>query len=449
MQYGSWALAAGVVCFSLFGCGASGTHPVDGSPTPSSSESPTPTTTPPVNRCEPQPVTERLWPVPGELFYAQIGLGGFALGESAVVVGPTGQIVVIDVGNDSHDDDVRAFLDDLVAHMNDTPGFPPRTDSSVDYVILTHFHADHVDGLEQLLQTTPVTGRVIHRGFYDVTGAAGESSVEKTCDALDARPGLELALCTGAVRAPCAASSWTGTYPSAGCPVLGQGDVLDDSGTGPAYLALGDARIELLGVNGEMDAHRYEVEVGGLLDTDSNGENARSVVGMIRHGELRFLFNGDLTGGGSVTDPVEGYYVPLLPSVTDVDGGIDVLHAGHHGRNTSTSAAWADALLPADGRVRNVVMGISTAHAGSPHSEVVDELLTSGRLSGGRAWTTRIAPGGTSHADLVNASGGLILLRTTGGGGAYVLQAVSDTGVPLETESYASVGCVPPSPGRL
>src|SRR5688572_8500210 len=41
--------------------------------------------------------TEVLSPRAGELFYAQIGLGGLGLGESALVVGPDGTRVLIDV----------------------------------------------------------------------------------------------------------------------------------------------------------------------------------------------------------------------------------------------------------------------------------------------------------------------------------------------------------------
>ena len=34
---------------------------------------------------------KRIWPVPGEVFYMQIGLIGKAMAESAIIVGPPGQ----------------------------------------------------------------------------------------------------------------------------------------------------------------------------------------------------------------------------------------------------------------------------------------------------------------------------------------------------------------------
>jgi beta-lactamase superfamily II metal-dependent hydrolase len=96
-----------------------------------------------------------------------------------------------------------------------------------------------------------------------------------------------------------------------------------------------------------MAGERYQDHVGPLHADDSNGENARSVTAVLAHGSFRMILAGDLTGGGSDTDDVEAFYLPRLPRVSDLDArGVDVLHASHHGRNTSSSAAWIDALLP-------------------------------------------------------------------------------------------------------
>ena len=51
-------------------------------------------------------------------------------------------------------------------------------------------------------------------------------------------------------------------------------------------------------------------------------------------------------------------------------------------------------------------------------------ILGGGRLGAGRAWTTRVATGGAPAPELVNASGGRILLATRDHGAAYVVQAV-------------------------
>ncbi|HJN74157.1 MAG TPA: MBL fold metallo-hydrolase [Myxococcota bacterium] len=72
------------------------------------------------------------------LLIEQLDLGSRSTGESALIVGPDGTSVLIDVGNDAHDDEVRAALE--LRTGRDSP----------DYTLITHFHADHVGGLSDL-----------------------------------------------------------------------------------------------------------------------------------------------------------------------------------------------------------------------------------------------------------------------------------------------------------
>jgi len=123
--------------------------------------------------------------------------------------------------------------------------------------------------------------------------------------------------------------------------------------------------------------------------------------------------------------------------------GVDIMHASHHGRDSSSSAAWLDVLLPRDGRDRHVVMGVSTAHVGSPHAAVVAALVD-GRLSDGAIYTTRVALGGTSGNGVVDAQGGTIRVRTENGGAGYLLQAVTSSGTVVRTVRAHSVrSCTP------
>ncbi len=372
----------------------------------------------------------------------QLGLRGLSIGESALVVGPDGTVLLIDVGNDSHDDNVAAWLDGVLAHMN-AGGFPRRAGRAVDHVVLTHFHADHADGIEDLLAHTTVRGRVIHRGFHDVAAANG-STVAKVCRTLAARPGLSLPLCTGAAVAPCDAGSWSGAYPSVECPALRGGNLLTGSGGGTGFLPLGDARLEFVAANGRIGAASFSAEVAPIREDDRNGENARSVVGLLRHGAFRLLFGGDLTGGGSDTDDVEGFFATRLDTVSDLGAlGVDVLHLGHHARDTSSSVAWLDRLLPIDGRDRNAVMGVHRAHAGSPHQVVLDRLFQGRRLAAGYGWTTRVASFGETHERLVDADDGAVVVRTLDGGRGYAVQALDSNGEPTRTRRFLSARACP------
>ena len=386
---------------------------------------------------------DRIWPTAGELYYQQLGFGGFSMGEAALVVGAGGDILLVDAGNDSHDDDIRDALHELISHMNSDGGYvaAPFADGQLEHVLITHLHADHSDGLQDLLADVQVTGRVVHRGFVDLTGATGEGSAQQLCDTLAAHPGLEKALCETASEAPCDPGSWSGTYPATGCPGLEHGNLEQTGCSGRAYLELGEGtRVELFAANGFMAMESYEALEGPLMDDDSNGENARSVGGVAIHGEFRMLFAGDLTGGGSDTDPVEAFYAERLEAATDLDDrGVDVLHAGHHGRDTSSSAVWVDALLPADGLSRNAVMGISEAHVNSPHAEVLETLLDGGRLTEGRGWATTVSLGGATHGDLIDAEGGSIVIATMDGGDTYAVQAIGTDGVVLESRAFHSV----------
>ncbi len=373
-----------------------------------------------------------LSPQPGELFYIQIGLGGISMGESAVIVGPDGTITLVDAGNDSHDKDIQAVINSIITQMN-TNGFSAKAQDEIDNVIVTHFHADHSDGLQDLMKNVTVKNKVIHRGFFDITNATESATVTQLCETLEDNPGKELALCTGETRSGC--SNWESGLPSTDCPVLGT----DDS-----QIKMGEkSSINIFAVNGYISDGNYAAAVQPFMTEDSNGENARSVSAVLSHGDFRLLFAGDLTGGGSDTDPVEGFYTDKLGGVTDIDElGVDILHAGHHGRNTSSSSEWIDRLLPKDGKSRNMVIGVSTAHLNSPHKEPLDTTLNENRLNSGNAWTTTVTTGGATHSELINAFGGNILILTEQNGKIYHVQAVDTSGNILITKSFYSVkGC--------
>jgi len=348
-----------------------------------------------------------LEPVVGELFLMHVGLGGFAIGEATLAQLPDGTRVIMDVGNNSHSDDIVDAIDDVFG------------DRAVDVVLLTHHHADHEDGLTKLLDDVAV-GLVVHRGFTDVSDAANDATVQALCDA---RPrAAQLELCT-TLAGGCGADEVS--EPAAGCAGIGRD--------------FGDGALTVIAANAvTIDNFRYERLIGPLNDVDNNGENARSVVVVLAHGAFRAVYAGDLTGGGSDTDPVEAFLVEQLGARLPA---VDVMHVSHHGRDTSSSAAWLNALLPADGRPRTAVTGISTAHVGSPHTSVVDAVVP--RLGDGDLWVTRVAAGGEG-SDVINAGGGSVRIRTVDGGARYLVQAVDDGGDVLRTVEVSSgAACIP------
>ena len=397
----------------------------------------------------PEP-TSPLRPVPGEVTVYQLDLPpGAALksGEAELIVGPDGTLVLIDTGNSSHDDDIRALIYDLdTSALTPERGFPARTPRQVDWVVLTHFHGDHIGGFSDLLLAgAPLEGvrGVVHRGFVDVGAALNASDYGDLCTALrGGLAALDLPLCVADTPAPCDAASFVGAYPALACPGLLAGDLADpgDDGDGvPAYLDLGGgARLTFLAADARLGDGRAASPFG--VSDDNNEENARSLVFLLTYGCFRMHFGGDLTGSGETGVPdVETFLVGSLGA--DVYGarGVDVVHVHHHARDTSSNAAFVALTAPLDGRARNLVAGISPAYLGSPYAAVLARWLDGDRLAGGRFWVPEVAAGGAS-ADALVVAGGPVILQTLQAGLGYRVQAAGAT---LSSAAYPSVACSP------
>lgn len=386
--------------------------------------------------------TALLRPVPGELTIIQVDLPigvTVRLGEAAVVIGPAGSIALLDVGNSNHDDEMRALIETLNTQwLTPARGFPARQRLQVEWVILTHLHGDHAGAFEQLMTNDPlqVTQGVVHRGFVDLGDGMNTSDFEEVCSVLTGpSSGLDRPLCVSAQAAPCSYAALLSAHPALDCPGLFAGDLAepaDDALGLGAFIDLDGVRIELLGADGFMSDGTQAVPASPFAHEDNNQENARSLVGMIRFGDFRYHFGGDLTGAGEATEPdIESHFVNVSGAHAHGADGVDVIHAHHHARRTSSNTALVEHLTPADGKARNVVAGINAAHVGSPHAEVLEAF--GARLSGGRFWVTQQAPGGADHP-LLEVSDGDVLIQTISGGRGYWVQSST-----LQAGGYPSV----------
>ncbi len=88
-------------------------------------------------------------------------------GDAALIVSPTGKTILIDAGDNAYGDEVIAFM---TSHQI----------TSLDYMLSSHYHADHIGGSDYVLYQLPV-GIVYDRGgtydsqtFWDYVEAAGE-----------------------------------------------------------------------------------------------------------------------------------------------------------------------------------------------------------------------------------------------------------------------------------
>jgi hypothetical protein len=231
-----------------------------------------------------------------------------------------------------------------------------------------------------------------------------------------------VALCTGAPESAC---SIAGRAPASGCPGLLLGDLGSpaDDGLGRAsFIDLGrGARLELLAAGGFARQGAVVAQGPSFGVTETNEENARSVVGLVSHGAFRFLFAGDLSGSGAAGEPDLESFVVQSHRLHFGALGVDVAHANHHARKTSSNSTWISASAPSDGRTRHVIAGITTAYLNSPHQEVLDGWLSANRLGDGQFYVTKRPPLGATHPALVDVSSRVTLQTIQGGDGYWLM----------------------------
>ena len=371
----------------------------------------------------------------GELVIEQIYFPGMTMGEATLVVGPDGTSVLIDTANDSQSAEVFEAVERRVGAR------------VVDWVVVTHYHNDHIGGFDNLFVASAVNGDdplvvtrgVVTRGFVDVASdTAGVADFLELCGVLAdaAWADRRFDLCGAPDDMPCGGDADGVPWPAAECDGLLRGDLsdpADDASGALTYLPLGEgARLYLYQAEARAaaDGAVVSAEADGLSvgEGGEEPENARSVGGALRWGDFTWTFNGDTTAaapemegwlaglGDGITTAASGS--PLVPA-----GDADVVHLGHHGLDSATGQAWVDWLLPDDGRDRNAEVGNTAMYYRSPAQEVLDRVGP--RVGGGFIWanTLGILPG--SHERLVDAEGALVI-RVADGGASYSMSVWKD-----------------------
>lgn len=281
-------LAAAAVLGALYACTPSPAPP-PATPTP---PTPTPTVTP---GPPPRPPSAR-----ASLTARFLDVGQ---GDSAIVTTGDGASVLIDAGPPEGAGKVAAALD--------------RLGRSVDVVILSHAHADHLGALDQL-----AAGPLGVRGFF-VDPGYSEHAVKAYPRALEALRGRAVAIRLGR--------------------------------RGERFALGGAATAEVL------------APAEPLLRGTRSDVNANSVVVRVDHhsvaGEARFLFVGD------AEEPTEKR---LLEHPAEL--ATDVLKVAHHGSKHATTPAFLAAAAP-----KIAVVSCATGNDyGHPHKPTLDRLAGRG-----------------------------------------------------------------------
>lgn len=215
-------------------------------------------------------------PTPRGLTITHIDVGQ---GDSTLIEGPE-KTMLIDAGDEGMGDDrVGRRLQE-------------RYLGTLDFVVTTHPHADHVGGMDEVLASVDAV-----EGVWD----NGDSTSSQAFD-----------------RYKAAAAATSG-----GRRTITVGHVFD--------LGAG-AKATCVAVNGDL--------IDGSSVAGATETNDRSVVLLVEWGDFRYVIGGDL--GGYDTQYVADVETSLAPLLGDVD----VLRVSHHGSRYSTNPVWLNALRP-------------------------------------------------------------------------------------------------------
>jgi competence protein ComEC len=276
-------------------------------------------------------------------------------GDSTLITTPNGKNLLIDAGADGKGREV--ILPYLQAHQM----------TSLDVIIATHYHADHIGGIDEV-----IAGRDGQLGSDD-----------------DFIPKIAV-------------------YDRGGTP-------FENTPIYPQYLnAVQDYRLsltagDLISIDPNVMIHCI-VAGGSLLnglslDLTQEGisevENGSSVALLIEYGKFRYLTAGDLTGGGS---PGGFKSLDLESPLAALIGEVSVVHVNHHGSLTSSNEVFVNTLRP-KAALFNVGDGNDY---GQPAQEVLE------RWNGALAelWLTEKGSGGFISSE--NITNGPIEVETDG-----------------------------------
>jgi competence protein ComEC len=258
---------------------------------------------------------------------------------STLIVSPAGRSMLVDAGEAAWDSNDGATL--VGAYARAVLGC-----TRLDYVVLSHFHLDHVGypghgGIWHLVHQQGFTvGKLLHRDLFHYGGASGDTL-----------------------------QTWHTYLQSSEAEVLH-----------PEIVILGSGQVQL---GGGVQFAFVAVDANGVLpsgdfaaDPVPPDENDYSIAALLRMGRLDYLTAGDLSGhmlvssqGGYSYHDIETRAAPLVKDV-------DVYRVSHHGSSHASNGTLLAEMQP---RVSIIQVADGNAY-GHPSQGTIDRLLTTSAL---------------------------------------------------------------------
>ncbi len=264
-----------------------------------------------------------------EVWFLDVGQG-----DATLLRSPTGQTFLLDGGENG------------MGYAVVVPLLQSLGVSQLDYVGASHYHADHVGGLDEVWNAGIHASVALDRGTSNTPGTQSYQDY---------------------------ASRYAGVRQT-----VQPGQVVNLGG---------GVTLTCLVVEGRLMGGG-SVNIGG----SSQWENSASIAWLVEYGDFDLFLGGDLTGGGNGTTDVESSVAPLA-------GDVEVYQANHHGSRTSSNSAFVNTIRP-----EFVVFPCGSANVyGFPKQEVIDRLNTASRciplwsLTDGVGTEGFVDAGGTVH----------------------------------------------------
>jgi len=311
---------------------------------------------------------------PGNLEIHHINVGQ---GDSTLVVGPTGKTLLFDAGESTWNSSAKARI--IGPYIEGVLGC-----KSLDYVVISHFHLDHIGyvgygGLWHLVETQGFTvGTTLVRDYNTYLGDTSGTF-----------------------------TNWRTYLEGVGQPKVHPVTAIE--GTSQVDLGAGVAfNIVAIDGNGAI--------IAGDFQGDSNppSENDYSIGSVLSYGNFDEWIGGDLDGQYHVGG--FGYtYHDIELSVAPEVGDVDVYKANHHGSSHSSSATFINQLDP---EVSIVTVGDGNTY-GHPTQSTIDRLLATSTV-----YLTERGNASTNIGSAIVA--GNIVIKTSNGS-AYTVNGTTFT----------------------